>query len=274
MRILRLWAPSLIGDHTLCYIHTNREGKTCINEVEIPVKFARAGEPLDGAEYAGAMTVVLPPEAELRGGDFFSVGNGDTLLRWQEESACFKVCTAGFLGVSEPVEIWRPLRTAVLTVSDKGSRGEREDTAGPELERLAFARGCVVEERKIVPDDPERICEAVREWAGAGISLILTTGGTGLSPRDNTPEALLSIADKTVPGFGEMMRIETLKYTPRSFLTRSVAIVRERSLVVAFPGSKRGAGQCFEAVAGGLRHAVETLAGSASECGEHGGRRR
>ena len=182
MRILRLWAPSLIGDHTLCYIHTNREGMTCINEVEIPVKFARAGENLDGEEYAGAMTVVLPPEAEICDGGFLAVGErGDTLLRWQGESASFKVCTAGFLGVSERSQIWSPIRTAVLTVSDKGSRGERVDTAGPELERLAFAQGCVTEDRKIVPDDPEEICGAVREWAERGISLILTTGGTGLA---------------------------------------------------------------------------------------------
>ena len=84
MTILRLWEPSLIGDHTLCYIHTNREGMTCINEVEIPVKFARAGENLDGEEYAGAMTVVLPPEAEICDGGFLVVGErGYTLLRWQ-----------------------------------------------------------------------------------------------------------------------------------------------------------------------------------------------
>ncbi|KEJ91873.1 hypothetical protein JS73_09955 [Synergistes jonesii] len=161
------------------------------------------------------------------------------------------------------------MRSAVLTVSDKGSRGERVDTAGPELERLAFLQGCVTEERKIVPDDPDAIREAVCAWAAKGISLILTTGGTGLSPRDNTPEALLSIADKFVPGFGEMMRMQTLKYTPRAFLTRSLAIVRGASLIIAFPGSRRGASQCFEAVSGGLRHAVETLIGASSDCGGH-----
>ena len=146
MRILRLYAPSLIGDHTLCYVSTNREGNVCINDVEIPVLWARAGEPLDGEERAAAMTVVLPPDAKLNEGDFLSVGKyGATLLRWQEGH--FRVCRAGFLGVSEPAEIWPAIRTAVLTVSDKGSRGEREDTAGPELERLAFMRGCVTEDR-------------------------------------------------------------------------------------------------------------------------------
>lgn len=268
MRILRLYAPSLIGDHTLCYVSTNRDGNVCINDVEIQVLWARAGDPLDGEEHAGAMTVVLPREAELKEGDFLSVGkDGDTLLRWQDGR--FRVCRAGFLGVSEKAEIWSAIRTAVLTVSDKGSRGEREDTAGPELEHLAFMQGCVTEDKKIVPDDPEEICAAVMAWAESGISLVLTTGGTGLSQRDNTPEALLSIADKTVPGFGEMMRIETLKYTERSFLTRSVAIITGRTLAVAFPGSRRGVEQCFGAIAGGLRHAVETLTGKASECGGH-----
>lgn len=268
MRILRLYAPSLIGDHTLCYVSTNRAGNVCINDVEIPVLWARAGEPLDGEERAAAMTVVLPPEAKLNEGDFLSVGKyGATLLRWQDGR--FRVCRAGFLGVSEPAEVWRAIRTAVLTVSDKGSRGEREDTAGPELERLAFMQGCVVEDKKIVPDDPDEIRAAVTAWAGAGINLVLTTGGTGLSQRDNTPEALLSIADKVVPGFGEMMRVETLKYTGRSFLTRSVAVITGRTLAVAFPGSRRGVEQCFEAIEGGLRHAVETLTGDATECGGH-----
>ncbi len=268
MRILRLYAPSLMGDHTLCYIGTNRRGKVCVNDVAITALWARAGEAIDGEANSAALTIVLPQEATVTEGDFLSVGeNNQTLLRWQDGS--FRVCRAGFLGVSKRAEIWRPVRTAVLTVSDKGSRGEREDTAGPALEHLAFLRGCVTEERKIVPDDPDAIREAVLSWAKAGINLVLTTGGTGLSPRDNTPEALLSIADKVVPGFGEMMRIETLKYTPRSFLTRSVAVITGGALVVAFPGSRRGAEQCFEATAGGLRHAVETLTGASTECGGH-----
>lgn len=268
MRILRLWAPSLIGDHTLCYIHTNRAGETCINDVAIPVRLAKAGEPLEGEAAEKAMTIVLPPEADFHDGDFISVSGGDTLLRWHGAENRLSVSTAGFLGVSEKTEIMRPIRTAVLTISDKGSRGERTDTAGPELENLALAQGCVTEARKIVPDDKEIICATVLEWAESGINLILTTGGTGISPRDNTPEALVSIADKVIPGFGEMMRMETLKYTPRSFLTRSVAISCGNSLVIAFPGSRRGAGQCFEAITGGLRHEVETVIGSSTECGE------
>lgn len=270
MRILRLYAPALAGDHTLCYVHTNKAGNSCINDVELPVRYARAGEALTDEKAALAMTVVLPQQADINDGDFLSVcSEGGALLRRVAADGAFSVCVAGFLGVSEPVEIWKPLRTAVLTVSDKGSRGARVDTAGPELERLAFNMGCVTEKKKIVPDDPDAIRETVCEWASLGINLILTTGGTGLSPRDNTPEALLSIADKYVPGFGEMMRMETLKYTPRAFLTRSVAVVKGNSLIISFPGSRRGASQCFEAVSGGLRHAVETLTGLSSECGSH-----
>lgn len=271
MRILRLWAPVLAGEHTLCYVHMNRAGNICVNDVETTVKYAHAGADLDSEEYRTAMTIVLPQDAVIQDGDFLSVGGRcGAFLRWNVAKSSFDICRAGFLGVSEKVDIWPAIRTAVLTVSDKGSRGERVDTAGPELERLAFEQGCVTEARKIVPDDVREICDAVCGWASDGINLILTTGGTGLSPRDNTPEALLSIADKTVPGFGEVMRLGTLKYTPRSFLTRSVAVVKGRSLIISFPGSRRGAGQCFEAITGGLRHAVETLTGSASECGGQG----
>lgn len=269
MRILRLYAPSLGGEQTLCRVQADGSGGGCVNGVELPLRFARAGEPIAAEKFAGAMTLVLPSEASVEEGDFLSVGEGGALLRWNAAGEKFIVCAAGFLGVSQFAEIWKPLRSAVLTVSDKGSRGERVDTAGPELERLAFLQGCVTEERKIVPDDPDAIREAVCAWAAKGINLILTTGGTGLSPRDNTPEALLSIADKFVPGFGEMMRMQTLKYTPRAFLTRSLAVVRGASLIIAFPGSRRGASQCFEAVSGGLRHAVEILIGASSECGGH-----
>ncbi|HAJ93374.1 MAG TPA: molybdenum cofactor biosynthesis protein [Synergistaceae bacterium] len=161
------------------------------------------------------------------------------------------------------------MRAAILTVSDKGSRGDRIDTAGPELERLITAQGAFVEDKKIVPDEKEEIAGTVRSWCDEGYDLVLTTGGTGLSPRDVTPEALMGIADKVVPGFGEMMRIKTLEFTERAFLTRSVAVICKNTLVIAFPGSQRGARQCFEAIVPALRHGIETLAGWDSECGGH-----
>lgn len=265
MRILRLYAPSLIGDHTLCYVHSTAEGDSCINEVPIRLALAHPGEDLDAEQFADAMTIVLPADAKVGNGCF--VSTGDALLRWNECQNCFDVAKTGFLSVSAPVEIWRPIKTAVLTVSDKGSRGEREDTAGPELARLVSELGAVVDDRKIVPDDPDKIAASVTEWSEQGFNLVLCTGGTGLSPRDNTPEALMSIADKIVPGFGETMRAKTMVYTPRAFLTRSVAIIKGSTLAIAFPGSKRGASQCFEAIAPALRHGVETLAGWEGECG-------
>lgn len=269
MRILRLYAPSLIGEHTLCYVHANSSGDSCVNEVPIEITCASAGTDLTSEYHLDKMTIVLPPDAMPSEGDFVSAGKGDILLRWNIEGNNFKVCTPGFLSVSSRVSRWKTIRAAILTVSDKGSRGERIDTAGPELERLIAAQGAVVEDKKIVPDEKDEIAGAVRSWCEEGYHLVLTTGGTGLSPRDVTPEALLGIADKVVPGFGEMMRMKTLEFTERAFLTRSVAVICNKTLVIAFPGSQRGARQCFEAIAPALRHGIETLAGWNSECGGH-----
>ncbi len=269
MRALRLYAPSLIGDHTLCYIHADSAGESCVNEVRTNITYAEAGTDISSGHYSDKMTIVLPGGARLGEGDFLAAGDGDALLRWEYASGIFKVVKAGFLSVSSRVCIWKTIRTAILTVSDKGSRGEREDTAGPELERLITAQGGVVSKKMIVPDERNVIARTLKEWCGEGFDLILTTGGTGLSQRDVTPEALMDIAEKTVPGFGEMMRMKTLKYTERAFLTRSLAVICGKTLVIAFPGSRRGAAQCFEAVVPALRHGVETLAGWDGECGEH-----
>jgi len=268
MRILRLYAPSIIGDLTLCYAHTNASGKSCVNEVPIPLTFARAGETLDaGAEHA--LTIVLPAGTNIDDGNFLAVKNGETLLKWDGKARSFCVLTPGFLSVSAPCEVWRPIKTAVLTISDKGSRGERPDSAGPELESLISTLGGIVEDRKIVPDDETVIAQTVDEWCERGFNLVLTTGGTGLSPRDVTPEALLSIADKVVPGFGETMRAYGQRYTERAFLTRSVSVIRKGSLIVAFPGSRRSVRECFESISSGLRHGIEILAGWDAECGGH-----
>lgn len=269
MRILRLFAPSLIGDHTLCYVHSNSAGESCVNEAPIDIVYESAGVDLVSENYSDKMTIVLPREAAFDDGDFLAAGKGEVLLKWNAASHKFEVSAPGFLSVSLQVNIWRPIKTAILTVSDKGSRGERIDTAGPELERLAAAQGSVVKDKKIVPDEKKAIADAVKSWCSEGYDLVLTTGGTGLSPRDITPEALLEIADKIVPGFGETMRMKTLQYTERAFLTRSVAVVCKNTLVIAFPGSQRGARQCFESIAPALRHGVETLAGWDSECGNH-----
>jgi molybdenum cofactor synthesis domain-containing protein len=168
------------------------------------------------------------------------------------------------------MEVIRPIRVGVLTVSDKGSRGEREDTAGPALADLVSAVGGVTEKRHVVPDEREMISAKLREWTDNDrLHLIITTGGTGISPRDVTPEALMDIADRTVFGFGEIMRARAVRYTSRGFLSRGLAVTRGKTLIMAFPGSERGARQCFEAVSPALRHGVEILNGWDSECGGH-----
>jgi molybdenum cofactor synthesis domain-containing protein len=180
------------------------------------------------------------------------------------------VVCPGFIGVSSAIESMRPISAGILTVSDKGSRGERDDTAGPALMDLVRDIGCIVEKHHIVPDDIEIISEKLREWSDDyRLHLIITAGGTGLSPRDVTPEALIGISDRTAFGFGEIMRAHAMRYTSRGFLSRSLAVTRGKTLIIAFPGSERGARQSFEAIAPALRHGVEILNGWDSECGGH-----
>lgn len=163
-------------------------------------------------------------------------------------------------------ESCRVIRAGVLTVSDKGARGEREDTSGPALCDLLTARGVQVVCRDIVPDEAGAISGRIREWIEKeNLQLVLTTGGTGLSPRDVTPDALLKMADRVVPGIGELMRAASLKHTPNAPLSRGIAVTAGGCLIVALPGSRRGATQCFEAICPSLRHAVEILNGWSGE---------
>jgi molybdenum cofactor synthesis domain-containing protein len=121
--------------------------------------------------------------------------------------------------------------------------------------------------RAIVPDEIEEITNVLREWSsGSKVDLILVTGGTGLSPRDVTPEALMSVGDRVVPGLGEYMRWATSLSTPRSILSRGIAVTKGKSLIIALPGSERGATECFRALMPTLRHAVEMLSGRGGEC--------
>jgi molybdenum cofactor synthesis domain-containing protein len=252
--------------HKLVYVHKNSRGGTCVNGSEYVISLKKAGGPQDGET---DFSIILPPDLEYRNGYFISVNSGETVLNVRENSLASVVCP-GFIGVSSTVEAMRPIPAGILTVSDKSSRGEREDTAGPALTDLVSAIGCVVEKRHIVPDEEEIIAEKLREWAdNDGLRLIITAGGTGLSPRDVTPEALMDIADRAASGFGEIMRAHSMRYTPRGFLSRGLAVTRGKTLIIAFPGSERGARQCFEAVSPALRHGVEILNGWDSECGGH-----
>ena len=158
------------------------------------------------------------------------------------------------------------MRVGILTVSDKGSRGERVDTAGPALASVIEARGGSVDAREIVADERALITERLQAWGDLGtLDLILTTGGTGLAPRDVTPEATLDVADRLVPGLAELMRETGRRSTPMASLSRSVVVTRGRTLIVNLPGSERGARESLEAILDLLPHAVELLQGDAGE---------
>jgi len=155
----------------------------------------------------------------------------------------------------------------VLTVSDKGSRGERVDSSGAAIRELLSHAGGVVVRYEIVPDERDLIALRLREWVdGAEIDVVLTTGGTGLSSRDVTPEATLSVLDYEVPGIMEAIRADGLKHTPMSMLSRAVAGVRGRTLIVNLPGSERAVRQNLNVLLAVLPHAVETLR---DRSGEH-----
>ena len=155
----------------------------------------------------------------------------------------------------------------VLTVSDKGSRGEREDESGKAIGETLAPLDARVVKYEIVPDEGEIISATLAAWAdSAEVDLIVTTGGTGLAPRDVTPEATLAIIDRLVPGFAEVMRAESLKKTPQAMLSRAVAGIRKGSLIINLPGSPKAVRECLEAILSALPHAIETLKGEAVEC--------
>ena len=154
------------------------------------------------------------------------------------------------------------IRAAVLTVSDRSARGEREDESGPVLAELLRAAGANVVAQEVVSDELEPLAAKLRGLADrADVNLVLTTGGTGLSPRDNTPEATRAVIEREVPGLCEAMRAETLKQTTTAMLSRGVCGVRSGALVVNLPGSPKGVRECFAVVRPVLAHAVAQLAG-------------
>jgi molybdopterin adenylyltransferase len=158
------------------------------------------------------------------------------------------------------------MKVGVLTVSDKGSRGERTDTSGPAIkEMVAKIKGEVVQ-YKIVPDEPDLIKRTLIEWSDQGIDLILTTGGTGFSPRDNTPEATSAVIEKDASGISEAIRWYGLQKTPKAMLSRGISGIRKRTLIVNLPGSEKAVRESLEAIIETLPHAIEVLRGDANEC--------
>jgi len=155
----------------------------------------------------------------------------------------------------------------ILTASDKGWRGEREDESGKAIQETLTPLDGRLVKYEIVPDEGDVIAARLAEWAdSAEVDLIVTTGGTGLSPRDVTPEATLAVIDKIVPGFAEVMRAESLKKTPQAMLSRAVVGIRRGSLIINLPGSPEAVRECLEAILPALPHAMETLKGEATEC--------
>ena len=152
------------------------------------------------------------------------------------------------------------MRAAVVTVSDRSFRGERPDVSGPVLGRLLEEAGADVVEAMVAPDDPAVIAQALIRLADeVRCTLIVTTGGTGLSPRDTTPEATLQVIDRRVPGMEEAVRRESLKHTPFAMLSRGVVGVRGQTVILNFPGSPKAVKECFAVVAPVLSHAVKLL---------------
>jgi molybdopterin adenylyltransferase len=158
------------------------------------------------------------------------------------------------------------IEVGIVTVSDRASRGLYDDLGGPALKNAAEGYGWKVLAEALVPDEKRDIQRAVREQINKGCHLILTTGGTGVALRDVTPEAVREIAVRELPGFGEVMRIESMKITKNAILSRNLAVVVERTLVLCLPGKPSGAVECLGFVVGALPHCIEVLREEPTSC--------
>ena len=157
---------------------------------------------------------------------------------------------------------------AVITMSDKGAAGKREDTSGAALKQLLADEGYLLSQYKIVPDNEEIITETLIDLVdNLGIDLILTTGGTGVSPSDVTPEAMSRVIEKEIPGMAEAMRAASFSKTPHSVISRGKAGIRKESLIVNLPGSKKGATENIEVILKAIPHALQKIKGDPGDCG-------
>ena len=160
-------------------------------------------------------------------------------------------------------------KVAILTISDRGSKGEREDLSGPLIREMVKDLPAEVIHYEVIPDEKEQIVKALKRCVDElKADLILTTGGTGLSPRDVTPEATLKVIDKEVPGFSEAMRAESLKKTPHAMISRAVCGIRGSSLIINLPGSPKSVKENLLVILPALPHALSKLKGDPSECAQ------
>jgi molybdenum cofactor synthesis domain-containing protein len=159
------------------------------------------------------------------------------------------------------------ISAGIITVSDKGSQGKREDLSGPAIAEMLTSAAIVIKHTLIIPDEKNKIKEAIIKFADVEkLDLILTTGGTGVSPRDLTPDATLEVIDKQIPGMAEAMRHQSMLITPHAMISRAVVGIRGRSLIINLPGSPKGVKENLAVVLPALKHAIEKIKGDNSEC--------
>lgn len=159
------------------------------------------------------------------------------------------------------------INCGVITISDKGSRGEREDLSGKEVIRILEECGFSIEDYRTIPDEKDIIKSTLLEFSDARkFGLVITTGGTGVSPRDVTPDATLEVIEREIPGMAEAMRRESLKKTPHAMISRAVAGIRSESLIINLPGSPGGARENLAVLLPALRHTIEKIKGDQSDC--------
>ena len=174
--------------------------------------------------------------------------------------------TAKDRGAHSDIATSMQIQVGIITISDRASAGEYDDLGGPALKQVAQKIGWHVLAEAIVPDEMTRIQETIRSFAGQGCGLILTTGGTGVSARDVTPEAIRSMMRVELPGFGEVMRSESMKITPNAILSRNLAAVVDQALVIALPGKPSGAVECLSFVQGAIPHGVALAQRTPTSC--------
>jgi len=162
------------------------------------------------------------------------------------------------------------MKTAILVLSDKGSKGERIDTSGPALSDWLKVHGAEVVQTALIPDESEQIEDTLRAWADGGeFDIIITCGGTGVSPRDVTPDATRKVLDREIPGLGEEMRRASAAITPHALLSRAIAGIRNSSLIVNLPGSPKGAIENLTAIWAAIPHGVAKIKGDPADCAEY-----
>ena len=192
---------------------------------------------------------------------------GDCIM--PREGVFARVLHGGEIKIGDNLEITTeniPLDAAVITSSDRGFSGEREDLSGAKCEEILSAAGYRVVDKKILPDDKDELVKQMKYYADLGIGLVVTTGGTGFSVRDVTPEATQEVCTRMAPGIAEAMRLESLKITPRAMLSRATAGICKRTLIVNLPGSVKAVDECLNFIIPTLKHGIEILRGETENC--------